>query len=180
MTSPDAFFIFSKFWFSRLLGGWGVGWRGGYRAGNGPNWQKNLSHSASQELYLIWFWFLVHTCKKMISPAIFFLFLQNSDFSDFSKYINKCQKQILRCAPPSSHVCDFIFSQSNFSRRFLIRFLISFWYSLPHGISFTCGKLCTYDLLWVIGRCQYTLTVMFLSECFILRLSLAFVSIFRF
>ena len=124
------------------------------------------------------FWYT--RVKWWYLQQFFFLFLQNSDFSDFSKYINKCQKQILRCAPPSSHVCDFIFSQSNFSRRFLIRFLISFWYSLPHGISFTCGKLCTYDLLWVIGRCQYTLTVMFLSECFILRLSLAFVSIFRF
>ena len=25
----------------------------------------------------------------------------------FFKFINKCQKEILRCAPPSSHVCDF-------------------------------------------------------------------------
>ena len=29
----------------------------------------------------------------------------------FSKFINKCQKEILRCAPPSSQVCDF-FSKS--------------------------------------------------------------------
>ena len=26
----------------------------------------------------------------------------------FFKFINKYQKQILRCAPPSSHVCDFL------------------------------------------------------------------------
>ena len=25
----------------------------------------------------------------------------------FFKFINKCKKEILRCAPPSSHVCDF-------------------------------------------------------------------------
>ena len=28
-----------------------------------------------------------------------------SDFFGFSKYINKCQKEILTCAPPSSHMC---------------------------------------------------------------------------
>ena len=65
MTPPDAFFIFSKFWFCGLLGGW-----------KGKNWSKMtniLSHSMSQELYLIWLWFLVYMCK-MISPLIFFIF----------------------------------------------------------------------------------------------------------
>ena len=37
-----------------------------------------------------------------------FPFFQNSDFSGFSKFINKCQKEVLRFAPPSSHVCDFL------------------------------------------------------------------------
>ena len=78
MTSPDVFFIVSKFWFSGLLGAWGcVGWgwvvRGGNRAENSPKWQKILSHSVSQELYLIGVCFLVHMCKMMISPAIFFI-----------------------------------------------------------------------------------------------------------
>ena len=48
----------------------------------GLKWQKMaqnnkkycLPHSISQELYLIWLWFLVHLCKMMISPAIFFIF----------------------------------------------------------------------------------------------------------
>ena len=53
-----------------------------------------------QELYLIWLWFLVHICKMMILPALF--------FSLVFKFINKCQTEILRCAPPSSHVCDFL------------------------------------------------------------------------
>ena len=72
-----------------------------------PKMTRKLSHSISQELYLIWLWFLVHVCKMMISPAIFFLFFQKSDFSGFSKFINKCQKEILRCAPLSSDVFDF-------------------------------------------------------------------------
>ena len=68
------------------------------KAKNGPKWQKVLSHFVSQELYLIWLWFLVHMCKIMIHPPSFFI---------FSKLISKCQKQILSCVPPSSCVCDF-------------------------------------------------------------------------
>ena len=78
-------------------------------AKNGPKLQKILSHSVSQELYLILFWFLVHICKMMIFPSIFVSCFQISDFSGFSELINKCQKEILRCAPTSSHVCDFFF-----------------------------------------------------------------------
>ena len=101
IISPGFFFISSKFWFFRLLGG--------SKGKNGPKWQKN-SNSVSQELYLLWLWLLVQMCKRTISPGIFyfFSFFQNSDFSGFSKFINKCQKEILRCAPPSSHVCDFL------------------------------------------------------------------------
>ena len=29
-----------------------------------------------QEPYLIWLWFLVHMCKMMLSPAIYFIFLK--------------------------------------------------------------------------------------------------------
>ena len=46
-------FQFSKFWFSALLG---------------------LGGTVPQELDLIWLWFLVHTCKMMMSSAIFFHF----------------------------------------------------------------------------------------------------------
>ena len=41
-----------------------------------------LSHSISQEPYLIWLWFMGHLCKMMVSPAIF-SFFQNSDFFYF-------------------------------------------------------------------------------------------------
>ena len=48
------------------------------------------------------------TCVKWwYLQQFFFSFFQNSDFSGFSKFINKCQNEILSCAPPSSHVCDF-------------------------------------------------------------------------
>ena len=46
------------------------------KAKNGPKWQKILPHFVSQELYLIWLWFLVLMCKMMISPANFFIFLK--------------------------------------------------------------------------------------------------------
>ena len=63
MASPDAFFIFSKVW---------GGLKGKKMA------QKNkkfcLSHSVSQEPYLIWLWFLVHRSNMMISSARFFIF----------------------------------------------------------------------------------------------------------
>ena len=75
-------------------------------AKNGQKLQKIMSRSVSQELYLILFWFLVHICKMMISPSIFVSCFQISDFSGFSELINKYQKEILRCAPPS-HACDF-------------------------------------------------------------------------
>ena len=67
------------------------------------NDQKYLPHPISQELYLIWydygFWY---TCVQWwYLQQFFFSFFQNSDFSFFSKFINKCQKEILRCVPPS-------------------------------------------------------------------------------
>ena len=83
----------------------------------------NVSRSISQELLIISFRFLVHRCK--ISPGfllylkkkcnivnikiiLFLLALYNRFFNScFFKFINKCQKEILMCAPPCSHVCDF-------------------------------------------------------------------------
>ena len=44
-----------------------------------------LSHSVSQESYMIWLSFLVHMYKMMISSAVlfFFSFFQNFDFLGF-------------------------------------------------------------------------------------------------
>ena len=68
MISQDAFFIVLKFGFSQLLGGY----KGKKMAQNDK--KLSLSHSISQELYLVRLWFLVHFCKMMIPPAIFFIF----------------------------------------------------------------------------------------------------------
>ena len=118
------------------------------------NGNTNLSHSVSQELYLIWLWFLVHMCKILIPPAIFFFFIFSKFwFSGFSKFINKCQKEILRCAPPSSQVCDFfsvslsspknfmcnIMSLANWQYRYIHTYQI--WFQMFHfpiaGYQFT-------------------------------------------
>ena len=91
MTSPDALFIFfSKFWFSGLLGGMG-GWDKGQQ--KAQNDQTKFFHSVSQELYLIWLWFLVHKCKMMTSPAISFHFFKILIFQVFeSSSINAKRK----------------------------------------------------------------------------------------
>ena len=107
---PIIFSFFKKFWFSGLcvcacVGGGGMR-GGGYEGKKWPKMTKNLSHSVSQELYPIQLQFLVYICKIMISPAIFYFF-NILIFLVFQKLINKCQKEILRCVPPSSHVYDF-------------------------------------------------------------------------
>ena len=62
--SPGFFSFFQNFDF---LGCYG--W-----AKIGPKWQKSLSRSISQKPYIIWFSFMVHMCKMIISPAAFFMF----------------------------------------------------------------------------------------------------------
>ena len=75
MTSPDAFFIFSKFWFSGLLG-WGEGGQEGKGQKMIQNVKKILSHSVSPELYLIWLSFLVHMGKMISQKKLFFHFFK--------------------------------------------------------------------------------------------------------
>ena len=54
-----------------------------------------LSHSVSQEPYIIWLWFLMHMCKIMISPANFFVF-QNWAKNDLILPISVCFALYLR------------------------------------------------------------------------------------
>ena len=78
------FSYFQNFqWFRGFFffGGGGEGWgRMQKMAQNDKN--LCLSHSVSQEPYSIWFWFLVHMCKMMISLAMFFI-LSNFWFFGF-------------------------------------------------------------------------------------------------
>ena len=106
MTSTDAFFVFSKFWFSGLLG-----WReGGKRVQKLSKMTKQICltlYLRNCTSYDCGFW---HTCVKwwyLQHFFFFFSFFHNSDFSGFSKFINKDQKEIMRLAPPSSYMCDF-------------------------------------------------------------------------
>ena len=52
---------------------------------NGPKWQKILSVSlylTNPTSYYWVLWFLIHMCKMMISPAVFFI-IKNFDFWSF-------------------------------------------------------------------------------------------------
>ena len=72
IISPAIFFIFFKILIFGII------------EVNGQKMAQNDKNflSLSQELYIIWLWFLVHMCKMMISPANFFIF-QNFDFWGF-------------------------------------------------------------------------------------------------
>ena len=71
MISPGFFVVvFLVFGFSRLLG-----------REKGKKWPRVtkkfcLLHFISQEPYIIWLSFMVHLCKMMISPGVFFNFSQ--------------------------------------------------------------------------------------------------------
>ena len=61
------------FHFFKILILWVVRWVKGQKMAQNDK-KFCLSHSKSQESYLIWLWFFVHMCKMMISSAIFFIF----------------------------------------------------------------------------------------------------------
>ena len=69
MISPGFFVVFLVFGFSRLLG-----------REKGKKWPRVtkkfcLLHVISQEPYIIWLSFMVHLCKMMMSPGVFFTIL---------------------------------------------------------------------------------------------------------
>ena len=98
MIYPDAFFLFSKFWFSMLVG---EGSRG-YRAKNCPKWQKKLVSlriSGTVPDYGFWNTYITHIKNNNDNNSkisFFFHFFKILLFCGFSKFINKCQKKILR------------------------------------------------------------------------------------
>ena len=85
---------FFEFWFFGLLGG-----------SKGKKWQEDKKlcplHFISQEPYIIWSWFMVHMCKRIISPGVFYIF---SKFSGSivgwkSKKWPKMTKNYVCCTP---------------------------------------------------------------------------------
>ena len=95
MTSPNAFFIFSKFWFSG---------EGEKKGKNDPN-DKKTSLSVSQELCLIWLWFLVHMCK--ISGNFFFHFFKILVFRIFQNSTLSVKKKLRSVS--HLHMCVIFF-----------------------------------------------------------------------
>ena len=92
-------------------------------------------------------------CKLMISPkaflSIFFKKMQHCFLNKylFFKFISKYQKDILRCAPLSSHVCDF--SVSTF-------YLYLIWVKVlfesrcvPALRNYCCFRPVGYEYVWV-------------------------------
>ena len=53
----------------------------GQRAKHGPKMTKNCPlHFVSKEPYILWSWFLVHMCERVISPGVFLHFFQIFNF----------------------------------------------------------------------------------------------------
>ena len=71
-------------------------------------------------IYFVKKWSIVNIKIVLFLLAHFISFF-NFNFLIFFKFINKCQKEILRCVPPSSHVCDFLKISSNSSSKFVVQ-----------------------------------------------------------
>ena len=94
----DFWYTCVKWWYLRCFFGlWSK------RTKNGPKWQKILSVSLliSGTLHHIWLCFLIHMCKIMISPAIFFIFSKLFFFLVFQK--DKRAKNDPKLLPTSVH-----------------------------------------------------------------------------
>ena len=91
IISPSIFFFFQYIWFLGSLG-WGVV-KGQKMAQNEK--KKNLSHSVSQETYIIWLWFLVHMCKWWYLQQIYSFFAKTAKH-DLKLPISVCFALYLR------------------------------------------------------------------------------------
>ena len=102
MTSPSALFRFIK-----ILFFWVVRREGVKRAKTWPRMTKNsvslLILGTAPHVIVVF-----RTCVKWWYLQQIFSFLQKSDISGFSKFINNSYKEIPRCVPHSSHGCDFV------------------------------------------------------------------------
>ena len=71
--SQEPFIVWLSFYFFKFLIFRVVSWVKGQKIVHNDK-KFCLSNSVSQEPCIIWSWFLVHVCKMMISPTVFFIF----------------------------------------------------------------------------------------------------------
>ena len=83
IISPGSFFIFSKFWFFGLLGGWGVGGVGGVGRGGGVKGQKmvqmtknSVCHASYLRNHTFCDYHLCYTCVNDNISRCFFHFFK--------------------------------------------------------------------------------------------------------
>ena len=143
MAYSNAFFHFFKILTFWVVKGGGGGRGGAVKQQKWPKMTKNfvslwISGTVRHDCG---FWY---TCVKWsYLQQCLFLFFKNSDFFGFSK-TNKCQKQMLRCASSSSHLCDVLVSYVTFLSRFYGYMLI---------LVFKCCMLllwlCVIQVIWL-------------------------------
>ena len=78
----------------------------------------------------------------------------------FFKFINKCQKEILKCVPPSSHVCDFFDKGFRFPRNKVLKTFKIFTDCHVKHADLSNGRLFLKSLVPLFSR-TYALSVRF-------------------
>ena len=144
---------FSSFLFFRFLGG---GRGVGKTAKNGLKLPVSVCHALYLRNCRSYHWDFWYTGVKQLYLQVFFFFLKEKKCNIvyikiilffigplqqffnkylFFKFISKCEKEILRCTPPSLHVCDFLslfyqkvdsngYYWSEFSQSFMEKFVM--------------------------------------------------------
>ena len=87
------------------------------------------------------FFFIFFKKYNIVDIKIILFFIGPLQVQFAVKFINECQKEILRCAPPSSHVCDFSSTTLNFN-----------YFLRPIFFFFSCKNLTfcfTFELKWL-------------------------------
>ena len=105
MTSPDVCFIFSKFWFLWVIRGRGVT---GQKMGQSGKKFCLTPYLRNFTSYDCVFWY---TCVKWWYLQNFFQFFKSLICRVFQSLSMNGKMKFLRCAPPSSLVCDFFFQK---------------------------------------------------------------------
>ena len=185
MTSLGFYFIFSNFWFFWVVSG-------GKMAKSGPKRQKGLSCFISQKTYIIWFSFMVHFHKMIISWVVFFI-LSKFWFSGLlveekSKKWSKVRKNLVRHTPSlrnhtsyDFHLCIYG-TIDNISRNFFFSFYQNFdcpgSYRGQKGKKYS-PKLCPLHLIskepyiiwlsFVVNKCKLMISAGFFFKILIFQ-----------